>query len=201
MAILIYTIVMTGRTHDLAAFTALGVTAIIFPVENITLATGITAIIANMIGGIAPDIDQPTAPFWRNLPIGGVVGRTLTRMLGGHRFLSHSIIGIFIFGYGFQFILNLLQPSFPNLNLQIIWTAFMIGFISHLIMDTFTREGVPWLLPIPVKIGLPPIRMFRIPTGGFIERFIIFPTLIIFNLYFYFSNYNLLLSFINNHIK
>lgn len=192
---------MTGRTHDLAAFTALGLITIILPLENISLATGITAIIANLIGGIAPDIDQPTAPFWRNLPIGGIVGRTLTKLLGGHRFLSHSLVGIVIFGYGFKYLLEILHPSFPQVNMDIIWHAFMIGFISHLIMDTFTHEGVPWLLPIPFKFGIPPIKLFRIPTGGFVEKFIIFPGLFLFNVYIYYSNYPKILDLLKQHIK
>ena len=192
---------MTGRTHDLAAFTALGLVVLSQPLEKITLATAIVAVVANLIGGIAPDIDQPTAPFWRNLPIGGVVGRTIAKLLGGHRFLSHSIIGIFLFGWVTHYLLQLLHPSFPKLDIQIIWWAFMIGFVSHLIMDTITREGVPWLLPIPIKFGIPPLKVFRVETGGFVERFIIFTGLLMFNGYLYFTNYSKFLDILKNHIK
>lgn len=192
---------MTGRTHDLAAVTALGVIAITFPLESMTLSTVLVALGANMIGGIAPDVDQPTAPFWRNLQITRYLGRSITRLLGGHRFLSHSLVGIFLFGAGFRFVLETLQPSFPRLDMEIVWWAFMIGFVSHLVMDTFTREGVPWLLPIPIKFGLPPIRALRIPTGGIIEQFIVFPMLIFFNAYFYYMNYSKLLELLKHHIK
>jgi len=192
---------MTGRTHDLAAFTALSLTIILLPLNKVTFATGIVAVVANMVGGIAPDIDQPTAPFWRNLPIGGVVGRALTRLLGGHRFLSHSIIGVFLFAWGSRYLLELLHPSFTNLNMEIIWWAFMIGFVSHLVMDSFTREGVPWLLPVPVKFGLPPFKLFRLQTGGILEKFILFPGLVIFNGYLYFSNYSKFLDLFKNQLK
>ena len=192
---------MTGRTHDLAAFTALGLVVLAQPLENVTLATAIVAVVANMIGGIAPDIDQPTAPFWLNLPNGGVVGRSIAKLLGGHRFLSHSIIGIFLFGWGAHLLLELLRPSFPQLDMQIIWWAFMIGFVSHLVMDTITREGVPWLLPIPVKFGIPPIKVFRVETGGFVERFVIFTGLLLFNGYLYFTNYSKFLDILKNHLK
>src|SRR5215470_9994649 len=97
---------MTGRTHDLAAFTALGITIALHPPATITLSTALVAIIANMIGGIAPDIDQPTAPFWRTLPIGNILGRIFDPIIGGHRFLSHSIIGIVLFGVGFRYLLH-----------------------------------------------------------------------------------------------
>jgi membrane-bound metal-dependent hydrolase YbcI (DUF457 family) len=85
---------MISRTHDLAAIATLSVVLFMAPPESLTLATVLVAILANQIGGIAPDIDQPTAPFWRNLPIGGVVGRIMARMLGGHRFITHSLIGV-----------------------------------------------------------------------------------------------------------
>jgi inner membrane protein len=192
---------MTGRTHDLAAFTALSVIIVSNPLPEITLATGLTALIANMIGGIAPDIDQSTAPFWRNLPIGGMFGRFFGRILGGHRFLSHSVLGIIIFGLLWYLLLEVLRPSFPNLNMEIIWQAFMIGFISHLIMDTFTKEGVPWLLPIPVKFGIPPIRHLRVTTAGIIEKFLIFPGLILFNVYIFYNNYGLIREFLNKYIQ
>lgn len=192
---------MTGRTHDLAAFTALGITAMIYPLPEMTLATGLVAVIANMIGGIAPDIDQPTAPFWRNLPVGKFVAKILFPLTGGHRFLSHSILGIGIFGVAFFYLLQLLKPSFPALDMQVIWWAFMIGFVSHLVTDSFTREGVPWFLPIPVKIGFPPMKSLRLPTGGFVERFILFPGLILVNSYLFYLYYDKILNLLRHHLK
>ncbi len=192
---------MTGRTHDLAAFTAMGAVVVNNPLPEITLATALVALIANMIGGIAPDIDQSTAPFWRNLPIGGMFGRFFGKILGGHRFLSHSLLGVFLFGIVWSLLLQILRPSFPSLNMDIIWSAFMIGVVSHLIMDTFTREGVPWMLPIPIKFGIPPIRHFRVVTGGLLEKLIIFPGLILLNIYLYSQNYKLIQDFLHRYIK
>lgn len=192
---------MTGRTHDLAAFTVLGYVALTYPLPQMTLATALVAVVANMIGGIAPDIDQPTAPFWRNLPVGRIFGKVFRLVIGGHRFVSHSILGIILFGFGFHYLLEVLRPSFPNLNMGIIWWSFMIGFVSHLVMDTFTREGVPWLLPIPVKFGLPPVKMYRVETGEFVERFVIFPALIALNGWIYYTHYTQILDIFHNHLK
>lgn len=192
---------MLGRTHDLAAFTALGYIVATNPLPKITLATALVALGANMIGGIAPDVDQSTAPFWRNLPIGGMFGRFFGRLLGGHRFLSHSIIGIFLFGFLFRIVLTVLTPSFPTLNMDVIWWAFMIGFISHLVMDTFSKEGVPWLLPLPVKFGIPPVRVSRITTGGLVEKIIVFPGLIFLNIFIFKTHYVKLLTFLHQYIK
>src|SRR5260370_19797175 len=110
---------MTARTHDLAAFTALGVVTFTTTLPHITIATALVAVFANLLGGIAPDIDQPTAPFWRNLPVGGVIGRAFDHLLGGHRFISHSILGVFIFGLASHYLLNVLHPSFPTLSMDI----------------------------------------------------------------------------------
>lgn len=169
---------MKARTHDLAAATGLAMAVVVLsPLPPMSVATVIAAFIANQLGGIAPDIDQPTAPFWRNLPIGGFVGRFITKMLGGHRFITHSILGLALMGFLVHLLLELLQPVMPKVQIDIVWWAFMIGMFSHLVMDSFTREGVPWLLPIPIKFGFPPVRRLRIVTGKAAENFVIFPLL------------------------
>src|SRR5476651_1804457 len=101
---------MTARTHDLAAITALGALVFFEPLRTFTLATALVAVLANQLGGIVPDIDQPTAPFWRNLPIGGFFGRVIDKTLGGHRFLTHSLLGLALFGFLSHWLLVFLQP-------------------------------------------------------------------------------------------
>lgn len=191
---------MTGRTHDLAAITALGLVVLQLPPDRLSLATVLVALLANQIGGIAPDIDQPTAPFWRNLPIGGSVGRVFSRVLGGHRFLTHSLLGVALLGYLVWLLLSVLAPIMPHIAITAVWQAFMIGVLSHLIMDSFTEEGVPWLLPIPIKFGFPPIRKWRITTGKFAETLVVFPGLVAFNLWFLLSHYQQLLDLLHRRV-
>ena len=191
---------MTGRTHDLAAITALGLVVLQLPPDRLSLATVLVALLANQIGGIAPDIDQPTAPFWRNLPIGGSVGRVFSRVLGGHRFLTHSLLGVALLGYLVWLLLSVLAPIMPHIAITAVWQAFMIGVLSHLIMDSFTEEGVPWLLPIPIKFGFPPIRKWRITTGKFAETLVVFPGLVAFNLWFLLSHYQQLLDLLHKRV-
>jgi inner membrane protein len=191
---------MIARTHDLAAITLLSVIFLAMPAQTITLSTAIIAIIANLIGGITPDIDQPTAPLWRNLPIGKYFGRIFDRMLGGHRFLTHSAIGVAIIGYLFYILLGFLHPIMGSVNIDIVWWAFMIGIISHLLLDTFSKEGVPWLLPIPIKIGFPPVKAWRITTDSWVENLVIFPGLIVFDLVLYFQNYHHVLRVLHSMI-
>ncbi len=192
---------MTARTHDLAAITALGIVFLIIPEQSITLSTIIVAVFANLIGGITPDIDQPTAPFWRNLPVGKYLGKIFDKMLGGHRFITHSIIGLVLFGYLSHILLLFLRPIMASVNIGIVWWAFMIGMISHLIMDTLTKEGVPWLLPVPIKFGMPPLKAWRITTGKRVETWLIFPALLVFNAWFYSQHYVQFLNILNNKIK
>lgn len=191
---------MTARTHDLAAITALGVVILVVPLHAVTLSTALVAVLANQIGGIAPDIDQPTAPFWRNLPTGSFIGRIIDKLLGGHRFISHSLLGMVLFGFVTYMFLHFLQPVMPHVDAQLVWYAFLIGMASHLLMDSLTKEGVPWLLPVPVKFGLPPVRALRITTGKLMETLCVFPLLLALDVWLCTTHYTVLLSFIQRHL-
>lgn len=174
---------MTARTHDIAAITVLGVLVLVNPPETVRLSTVLVAVLANQLGGIAPDIDQPTAPLWRNLPEGHIVGRVFGRLLGGHRFLSHSLLGFALFAWLSNLLLRFLHPLMPHVDTGLVWCAFLIGYGSHLVMDTFTKEGVPWLLPIPFKFGIPPLRRLRITTGKAVETMLVLPLFIVFDIW------------------
>lgn len=191
---------MTARTHDLAAVTALGAVVLVQPLRTVTLATAIVAILANLVGGITPDIDQPTAPFWRNLPVGKYFGKLFDQLLGGHRFLTHSLLGLALFGFLVHWLLVFLHPIMHSVNIDLVWWAFMIGILSHLVMDTLTKEGVPWLLPLPLKFGLPPVKTLRMTTGHWVENFVMFPAIVVFNVWLYFVNYDKLLEILRRHI-
>src|ERR1700683_711032 len=192
---------MTGRTHDAAALTALIIATILYPPGSLTLATALIALLANQIGGITPDIDQPTAPFWLNLPAEGAIGKVFDRLLGGHRFLTHSLVGAALFAWLAHLLLVFLHPIMPHTNITLVWDAFVIGLISHLVMDTFTKEGVPWLLPIPIKFGLPPVKELRITTGKWVETLVIFPALIVLDVWLLARHYHALVAFLHQHLR
>lgn len=193
---------MTGRTHDLAAFSALFGVFLVTSVSSISLATILVSLLFNQIGGILPDIDQPTAPFWKNLPIGRYIGKIVDKtLLGGHRFLTHSIVGVLIFSFLIFSFLNFFKINKWQINVGIVFWSFFIGLVSHLIMDTLTKEGVPWFLPISKKIGIPLNKKYRITTGGVIEHLIITPGLIIFNIILIADNYKLLINFLRQSLN
>jgi inner membrane protein len=192
---------MTGRTHDLAAFTALSLAAVAVPLPEMTLGTVLVAILANQIGGLAPDLDEPTAPLWDILPIGAFLGRMLRQMLGGHRFISHSLLGVALFGFLWHFLGNILRPSFPQLDQGIIWWAFMLGLASHLIMDALTKHGIPLFLPIPLKIAFPPVEALRVTTGSWVEQAIVFPGLLLLNVYLFTTYHAVFLNLLQHHLR
>jgi inner membrane protein len=181
---------MTARTHDLAAITALAVVVLAYNPGHLTLSTVLVGLLANQLGGIAPDIDQPTAPFWRNQPEGHFVGRFFGKLLGGHRFISHSLLGFALFAWLCNLLLHFLHPIMPHVDITLVWYAFLVGYASHLVMDSFTKEGVPWFLPIPFKIGFPPVRKFRVTTGKGVEALVVFPALLVIVIWLFARNYD-----------
>lgn len=194
---------MTSRTHDLATFTALNilfVTGVISLFYSVSLATVIVAIGVCFLGGITPDIDQPTSAFWHKLPAGTILGKLVKPFLGAHRHLSHSILGLIVFGWVAKTLLVLASHSLL-VDMNIVWLGFMLGLVVHLIMDSFTHDGVPWLFPIPFHFGFPPIKMLRLKTGGFIEKVIVFPGLILLNGFLFYRFYPTYLNFFHSFGK
>lgn len=55
---------------------------------------------------------------------------------------------------------------------SLIVTAVVIGATTHIVGDTLTREGCPWLWPAPWRARLP-----LISTGGVLEQLILTPAL------------------------
>lgn len=188
---------MTARTHDLAAIATLAVAILLYSPTGPTLATVLVALLANQLGGITPDIDQPTAPFWRNLPEGHYAGKVFGRLLGGHRFLSHSLLGLALFAWLSNLLLHFLHPIMPHVDITLVWYAFLLGYVSHLVMDSLTKEGVPWLLPIPYKFGFPPLRRLRITTGKRMEMFVVFPVILLGTLWVFSAHYETYLALLH----
>jgi len=191
---------MTARTHDLAAFTTLTIVYLSQPARTLTLSTLILSVVACLIGGITPDIDQPTAPFWRNLPILKFFGKYFDNLVGGHRFITHSILGLALFGFLAHFLLVFFTPVMPHVDTGYVWWAYMIGMVSHLVMDSFTKEGVPWLLPVPIKFGFPPVKSWRVTTGKHVETLIIFPALVVLTLTYLYTHSAEILNLLHHYL-
>lgn len=191
---------MTGKTHDLAAFVALlGVIAYSPVPGGLNWPTVIVAFGANFAGGLFPDIDQRTSDFWDNFRMGPFISRFVCKALGGHRNLSHSILGIFLTGWLLALLLDLIPVyTLIPITTQLVWDAFMIGVLSHVGMDLLTKAGVRLLWPFDLLFGIPPIKALRIETGEWVEEWLIVPGLILLLSLLVLSRYQYLWTFLQH---
>ena len=191
---------MTGRTHDLAAFTALTFVFVYTPLIHMSLATLVVSLATNFIGGLYPDLDNASSSLWKKIRGGSILGKLISPLMGGHRMISHSLLGVGItafFLHKFLFAIN----HILIVDMNIVWQTFMIGYLSHLITDAITKEGIPLFFPLPINIGIPPLKALRIKTGGRIEKSIIYPGLMLLTGYLIFQHSNKVLEFLQSYLS
>lgn len=167
---------MTKHTHELAAICAVSYWFLSSYSSTITWQTLFGIGTAAVIGGIIPDIDNVASPAWKYSVLPWEDDQT-REFLHGHRHISHSVLGVILFTFVTKIFLNFIH--IPSLDTSLIIEAFVVGILSHLLTDSLTIAGVPWLYPIPVKFGFPPFAFLRIKTGGWIEELAVFPVLIV----------------------
>lgn len=187
---------MVARTHNIIAFTSLLTVAVLYPPQTLNVLTLLAAVIGNIVGGLTPDLDQASDKLWNLVPGGDASGSILRRIFLGHRNLSHSLLGLYLFYEIIKFVLpRILNPNFLQVNLVI--GAIMIGFISHLAADSITTEGLPLFFPIKIKIGFPPIEALRIRTGSWVENLIVMPAVLVFLAWFGYQHRQVLIAIFN----
>lgn len=164
---------MTALTHQLVALLAAFWFLTQFPV-SLGYVAATLAIMAVMIGALTPDLDHPSANLWHRMLGGRALGNIFDAFSGGHRHMTHSIIGIALVGYALWWLIHrFLQPEFVPAATA-IWAAYMIGYISHPIADTLTDMGVPWLWPLHFSIRIPPgPEQLRVTTDSLVERLLV----------------------------
>jgi inner membrane protein len=188
---------MTARTHDAFAFASLITIGAFFPPENLNVATLIVSVIGADIGALIPDMDGGGNRLWHMLPAGEKLGKVLRRVFYKHRTLSHSLIGGFLIFKFLEWVLyKLLNPAF--LDPQIVLASIMIGYISHIIADMLTEEGVPLLFPININFGFPPIKKVRIKTGKSFENFVVYPAIWVYLIWFINANQEKLIKILQS---
>ncbi len=186
---------MTARTHDAVAFSALVTLAAFYPPSSLNVPTLFTSLVANIVGSLIPDMDQAGNRLWDLLPSGNLLGRVFRKLFLSHRTLSHSFLGIFLTYKIFEWLLpKILNPNY--LDIKIVFWSLMVGYVSHLAADAITKEGIPLLFPIPVKIGFPPLSFLRVKTGSWVENFVILPGVAIYLFWFVGGHQKQLLSII-----
>ncbi|WP_027108566.1 metal-dependent hydrolase [Lacticigenium naphthae] len=147
---------MLYKTHVTVTY------ALALPLLMSTDSLFIGNVVALGIGSVFPDIDHPRSYIGRRLQgVSHIVGKIF-----GHRGLAHSIVGIFFFLYLSRFILF-------HLQLPIEWGDwFILGYISHMVEDSFSKTGVAWLQPIYNKRIQFGFKRIFYTTGKFTETVI-----------------------------
>ncbi len=169
---------MTDKTHQLIGLTAASASVLLLhPDSIITWPLVIGVVTGSILGSVAPDIDQPTAHIWAEIPLfGRLFGKVASLALGGHRNLSHSLLGVVLFS-GLAWWLTRPIPVGAWIDAPIALQSFVIGFTAHLVADAVTVMGVPLLWPYGGCMGFPPrpFQGIRIVTGKWFENLVIFP--------------------------
>lgn len=178
---------MTARTHNAFAIAALLTATAFFPPNDLNVLTLVGSVVAADIGALFPDMDQAGNDLWNLMPARHTIGGILRRVFYKHRTITHSLVGVYLVYRFLEWILpKLINVHYVDPHLILI--SFMIGYISHLIADGFTEEGVPLLFPINLNFGIPPIKSWRIKTGHWFEKFVVFPAVWIYVIWFVYRN-------------
>lgn len=138
---------MKAATH-LAFAGVVGVTAAGFGASPGLVGAG-----ALYLGSLLPDIDTAHSGLGRWVR---PVSRVLERRFG-HRTLTHSLLGTLIVSCALSWLL-LLHPA------ALVW--LLVGYVSHLLLDTANISGVPLLWPWRLQFWLVGNRAWRVPYGS-----------------------------------
>lgn len=95
-------------------------------------------------GTLFPDLDIPSSAIGRIArPVSCVVNK-----LFGHREAFHTPVTALSLSGCLYFLAWKLHYRYP----MMLAGAFLLGFLLHLIQDTFTRGGIMWFWPIRIRI-------------------------------------------------
>jgi len=128
-----------------------------------------TAVVVAGIAGISsllPDMDSPDSKVGRMIPVLPWLLKTTI----GHRGMLHSFLGSFLLC---ALIVLCLRFKFPyEVIYQQIIPMVGAGILSHLVMDSLTPGGCPWLWPWNRHFSAP-----LSETGSLLERWVITPVM------------------------
>jgi len=89
----------------------------------------------------------------------------------GHRGFGHSLLSLVLF----MIVTLLISSQFVDQGLAVLYAvALAAGYLSHLVLDFVTYEGVPWFWPFDEKYSLD-----LGPAGGLLVGFLGFLALVL----------------------
>ncbi|MGQ5709537.1 metal-dependent hydrolase [Lactobacillus sp. PSON] len=129
----------------------------------------ILLLLATSVGAGLPDIDHPNSTASKKSPIH-------FSLFLHHRGITHTLLGWLIFTGVLYFLMNLVIPiqlrPFEFNWWTSIWLGLIIGYFLHLLEDSFSTQGVNWLMPFH-KVNTRG-RFLRYKVGGSFEKMIAF---------------------------
>lgn len=165
---------MTYRGHLRGgAVSAVGSAA----VAGLGLEAFVALLAASLLGSLAPDLDEPKSkigrwtgmwlvrPLYSN-PLTWKLAGSKQKLLSylGHRRLTHSLVGALVASlviWGLTLLVGLSAGWIAGGSLRailkaaiLVWpvpAGFAVGYLSHLLLDTLTGNGVPLFLPFSTR--------------------------------------------------
>ena len=122
---------MTYKTHFIGGVCAPIMLSAVMPIENIAVVAGVSAFSA-----LLPDIDIEGSKVHNKA---GIVGKGVTSIFSHRGFIHTPILYVVLYA-----LMSMVLP-------QAICLGFLIGTISHLVLDTFNYKGIMWMYPFSRK--------------------------------------------------
>ncbi len=130
------------------------------------------------LGALVPDIDNARSTLGKRM---GIVSKVIQKH-AGHREIFHSLVGLaltaaVIWGVQQGVALGLRRLGWPltaeALVANVALIALLVGYVLHLVADSLTLGGVPWLWPWHKRFGFPPVRSLRFRSGSWAEPVVV----------------------------
>lgn len=122
---------MTYKTHFVGGACAPIMLGAVMPIENIAVVSVVSAFSA-----LLPDIDIEGSKVNNKA---GIVGKGVSSVFSHRGFIHTPILYVVLYA-----LMSMVLP-------QVICLGFLIGTISHLVLDTFNYKGIMWLYPLSRK--------------------------------------------------
>ncbi len=115
--------------------------ALLFLVVKLPLKWPWLALPVCLLAALIPDIDKRNSKLGHKL---GFVSR-LIEILFNHRGIIHSLFA------GIAFFVMILVATY-NFGISTVYSyAFLLGYLSHLFLDSLNPSGIAWLAPLTGK--------------------------------------------------
>lgn len=175
---------MQYRTHMTTAL------MVGLPIMAATDTLTIGAVAALSIGAVFPDIDEPNS--WIGCRTRGI--SDLLNTVFGHRGITHSLMGVILVFLTILLMISILGFSF------VVGMYFTLGYLLHLIGDSFSKSGVKWLLPFSDQSFQSGLGVIYYRTGSLVENIIFLSSVAILIFQFNHLDFSLIPTNINFNI-